>query len=428
MIVQISPIKKLKGSIVLPASKSYSIRAFIIAACGGASTIIAPSDCDDAVVACQTTKALGCRVKKMAGNIWSVKAPLQRKISKNIFVRESGTTLRFILPLAALFSDQVTITGEKTLVGRPNVFLNQTLRKMGIKIKGAGMKESVPIKITGGKLKGGNIAIDGSMSSQFISALLITCPLLKENTLLRLTGHKIVSRDYVTMTLSILEKAKVQVKQKSDREFWIKGDQEYKGLRSFTVPSDYGLAAFLLGAAAIIDSDVLFKGYLNDKLIQADGHILSFLQKMGVKFHKTASSIRIKGPFRLKGGDFSLKDCPDLVPIMSVLALFAKGKTRLLDIKHARIKESDRISDLRKELLKIGADVRETPDSLTIIPQDHYKEGMMMDPHRDHRLAMAFAVIGLRQKVAVHNFECTHKSYPAFLRDLRALGADVKTL
>ena len=205
----------------------------------------------------------------------------------------------------------------------------------------------------------------------------------------------------------------------------IKGGQKFKGLKNFIVPSDYGLAAYLMAAASIVDSDIRLKGHFNDKLIQADGAILSFLKKMGVRFVQSVSSIKIKGPFQLKGGQFSLKDCPDLVPIMAVLALFAHGTTKLSDIKHARSKESDRISDLRKELLKVGARIFEDEDSLTIISQNSYQSNVILDPHNDHRLAMAFAVLGLRLGVKIKDIECTAKSYPKFVHDFKMMGANL---
>ena len=158
-------------------------------------------------------------------------------------------------------------------------------------------------------------------------------------------------------------------------------------------------------------------------MVQSDRHILEFLRCMGVNFEKTDRLIKIKGPFDLKGGVFSLKNCPDLVPIMSILALFAKGKTKLVDIRHARAKESDRISDLRKELLKVGAHVSETKDALTIDPRTTYKNGRLLDSHHDHRLAMAFTVLGTKIGCRVKGIESSHKSYPAFVQDMKTLGA-----
>ena len=168
-------------------------------------------------------------------------------------------------------------------------------------------------------------------------------------------------------------------------------------------------------------SRVVLKGFLSDDFLQADGQILDLLKRMGARFRKTKKAIFINGPQRLKGGNFSLKDCPDLVPIMAVAALFAKGKTRLYDIGHVRAKESDRISDLASELLKAGADIREKKDELIIYPQDRYRQNISFDPHHDHRLAMAFAVLGLKIGAKIKDIECTGKSYPKFVRDFKKI-------
>jgi 3-phosphoshikimate 1-carboxyvinyltransferase len=297
-------------------------------------------------------------------------------------------------------------------------------------IRGTGEKEGIPVVYNGGTISCPVITIDGSISSQFISALLIACPQLDHDTTIEIIGRELVSLDYLTMTRQILSLTGVTVRAKGPRSYRIDGRQKFKGLKKFEVPSDYGLAAFLMAAASVTKSDVTLTGAFHDNLVQADGRILGFLKKMDVKFTQKSGAIRIKGPFKLKGGTFSLKDCPDLVPIMATLALFAETPVRLMDIGHARAKESDRISDLRQELLKVGADISETSDELLIRPQpiESYQTNVTLDPHHDHRLAMAFSVLGLRHGVTVKNFECTHKSYPSFLRDIKALGARTKTL
>jgi 3-phosphoshikimate 1-carboxyvinyltransferase len=406
VILNVRPVKRLQGRIHLPASKSYSIRAFIIAACGGTSRIKHASDCEDAVVASKIAKLL--------------RAPGR---SKMFFVGESGTTLRFLLPLLALRTQKAKVQGKGTLAGRPNAHLCETLRRQGMDIRGSGKNESVPIIFNGGMLCGGRVSVDGSLSSQFISALLIALPSLEQDSRLVLTGKELVSQDYIQMTMEILARAGIVIKRISPREYKIKGGQKFKGLKDFYVPSDYGLAAFAMAAAALLPSDVLLQGNLDEDLLQSDGHIFDFLRGMGVDFTKTGRSIKIKGPFDLKGGVFSLKNCPDLVPVMAVLALFAKGKTKLAGIHHARAKESDRISDLRKELLKVGARVSESRDALTIEPRASYKIGQVLDSHHDHRLAMAFTVLGARIGCRVKGIESSHKSYPAFVNDMKALGA-----
>jgi 3-phosphoshikimate 1-carboxyvinyltransferase len=422
MILNCAPVKRLQGRIHLPASKSYSIRAFMIAARGGVSQIKHVSDCQDAVIALKTAQALGASVS-CKGDVHTVKTSSSTIKSKIFSVGESGTTLRFLLPLLALHTRQAKVNGKGTLVGRPNAQLCAALRRQGMDIRGAGEKESVPIVFNGGELKGGRVLVDGSLSSQFISALLIALPTLNINSRLILTGKDLVSLDYIQMTTEILTQAGITVKRLSQREYLIKGGQVFKGLKNFYVPSDYGLAAFPMAAAALLPSQVILQGNLDEGLIQSDGHILEFLVAMGVSFEKTSRTIKMKGPFALKGGVFSLKNCPDLVPIMSVLALFARGKTKLVGIQHARAKESDRISDLRKELLKVGANVTETSDALTIYPRATYKNGQELNSHHDHRLAMAFTVLGLKIGCRVKGIESSHKSYPNFVNDIKSLIA-----
>ena len=381
----VKPARKLQGKILLPASKSYSIRAFIVAACGGRSIITNPSDCDDVKVAMQVTRALGAGVFPRSANSWEIIPPERRKVIRKINVNESGTVLRFILPLVSLQRESCVIQGKGTLRGRPNLYLTKVLRDKGVVIRGSGPKESIPIKVSSGGLKGGKIEVDGSLSSQFISALLITAPLLQEDTSLKISGKTVVSYEYILMTVSILKKAGIEIKSKGRRVYRVPGNQRFKGLKNFEIPSDFGLAAFMIAGALLVESDVKLAGSLREDLIQADANIIPLLKKMGAQFQKTAKYIRVKGPSALRGGSFSLKDCPDLVPIMAVVAVFAKGKTRLYNIAHARVKESDRVSDLRKELLKIGADVKEKPNELIIRPQKSYKENCVLDPHHDHR-------------------------------------------
>ncbi len=423
MILKVKKAEHLEGEFFLPASKSYSIRAFIIAAAGGTSTIIRPSNCDDALVALNVARRLGASVKHLSKDTYLLKAKSSRLEISRIDVGESGTVLRFLLPLICLENENAVISGQGTLLGRPNFHLTKSLRNLGINIKGQGPDESIPIIKKKGRLEGGTIMIDGTLSSQFISAFLIAAPQLEKDTQLQVTGKDIVSQTYITMTLQILKKTGITVEEKSPRFFYIKGSQRFKGLRNFYVPSDYGLAAFFLAAGSLVSSKLILKGNFKTDLVQADGAILDFLKKMDVKFTKKNDAIILNGPFALKGGKCSLKDCPDLVPIMAVMALFAKGPTRLFDIAHAKAKESDRINDLANELRKVGANISAKSSELIIHPQDNYRTGCVLDPHHDHRLAMAFAVLGLKLNVTVKDIECTHKSYPDFVKDLKKIGA-----
>ncbi len=428
MILKVQPAASLNGKVRLAASKSYSIRAFFIAACGGKSVIFYPSDCDDAKVALAVAKTLGAQVHSFRGEKFSISANPKLLKSTRINVRESGTVLRFLLPLLSLRSKNAVVFGEGTLIGRPNLHLLTALRSAGVHISGAGSGESVPISFKGGSLRAGKINIDGSLSSQFISSLLITTPQLKADSKIFLSGKKLVSSDYIAMTILILKEAGIKIGKISDRQYDIKGSQKFLGLKDFYVPSDYGLAAFLMAAATLVSSDIVLQGSFNDRFIQADGRILGFLKKMGVVLTRSKDAIAIKGPFVLKGGTFCLQHCPDLVPIMAVLGLFATGGVRLTKIAHARAKESDRISDLRQELLKVGARVEEREDELRVFPLTRRKANVVLDPHHDHRLAMAFAVLGLKIGVTVRDIQCVQKSYPQFVADMKKLHAPVEVL
>jgi len=427
MNVQVFPIKQLHGSLHLPASKSYSVRAFMIAACGGRSCIINSSSCYDALAAVSVARQLGAVIVR-DGKCWKVTAGAGRQRLKYINVKESGTVLRMLLPLVALRNMSAVVGGEGTLKGRPNLHLIRTLQSLGIDVKGEGPGHGIPISFRGGLFRGGRLMIDGSLSSQFVSALLMACPQIREDSFLKVSGKTLVSLDYITMTLQVLEKAGIVIEQRNARTYVIKGGQKYRGLKSFHVPSDYGLAAFLLVAAALLKSDVVLRGALNDEYVQADGAILPILRKMGVMFQKTSRSFRLKGPFVLKGGIFSLRNCPDLLPVLSIAALFAEEACKFIHIEHVRAKESDRITDLRKELLKTGARVQEGRDFLVVHPlkERECKQNVVLDAHHDHRLAMAFCVLGLRIGVKVKDVECVAKSYPDFLKDLACLGAILK--
>ncbi len=410
MILDVKPVRALQGVLDIPASKSYTIRAFFIAACGGSSRIIGPSDGDDALIAASVGKAL-------------------KRGARIFHVGESGTTLRFLLPLLSFHIPRAVVKGKGTLIGRPNHHLCQTLRRQGMDIRGQGPQESVPIVYKGGLLEGGIIRINGTLSSQFISALMIALPRLGADSRIVVTGKQMVSGGYITMTRRILARAGIKVGAGFPRPhmdgphtFFIPGNQKFKGLRNFRVPSDYGLAAFPLAAALLVPSKVVLKGNLEGDWPQSDGQIISLLKKMGGRFTDTARSIIVKGPSSLKGGVFNLKDCPDLVPVMAILGMFARGRTKLTGIGHARLKESDRLSDLRRELLKVGAKVSETRDVLVIDPRPSYKTGQILDPHHDHRLAMAFTVLGLRIGCKVKDIQSCAKSYPAFVKDIRKLG------
>ena len=426
MNLSVSPVSRLIGKIIPPPSKSYSIRAFIIASLGGNSTIVNPSLSDDVKVAINCCKSFGTKIKKIKNSIWKVQGIKGKiKFPKILNTKESGTTLRFLLSLAALSPQKLTIRAEGTLRSRPNKPLISVLRKMGVDIRGSGANATVPIFIDRGRIKAGKIIIDGTLSSQFISSLLITTPLLAGNSSIKVSGDYLVSSPYIDMTLSILKLAGIKIEKQNARTYTVKGQQRFKGLKVFRVPADYGLSGFLMAAACLTNSNIILE-IEKDNLVQADKKIIDLLKRMGVKLDISGHAIKIKGPQRIKGGDFNCCDCPDLVPVLGILALFGDKRSRIYGIGHLHAKESDRISDFRAELIKLGAKVQESQEELIIYPVRLLKRGCLINPHNDHRLAMAFAVLGLKTPITIKNIECVSKSYPGFLQDLRKLGANLK--
>jgi len=343
-------------------------------------------------------------------------------------VGESGTTLRFLLSLAALTDHKTVIKGRGTLNSRPNKPLIDVLRGQGAKIKGTGTKDATPIVVGKGAIRAGRIEIDGSLSSQFISSLLILSPKLSQKTKLKVTGPFLVSRPYIDMTLLVLKKAGIKIKKLTQRSYAINGRQQYRGLGSFKIPADYGLSAFFMAAAALTNSDILIQGLRENGMVQADKKILKLFKKMGVKFSISKTSLKIKGPCELRGSNLFCRDCPDLVPILGVVALFSKGRTKIYGIEHVRAKESNRISDLKTELCKVCARIKELKDGLIIFPLSYNKAktGKILDPHQDHRLAMAFCILGLKVGLTVKDIECVRKSYPNFLAGLAKIKAKFK--
>ncbi|MFZ5800686.1 MAG: 3-phosphoshikimate 1-carboxyvinyltransferase [Candidatus Omnitrophota bacterium] len=422
MILKVRPASSLRGTINLPASKSYSIRSFIIAALGGASKIFNVSDCEDVKVAIRACRKLGAHFSRLGRDSWEIKGiEGDFRFAPSINVGESGTTLRFLISLLTLTKNKIRVLGVGTLLKRPNHHLVKVLNQHGAKIKGSGKEFRLPLEFWPSQLCGGRMEINGSLSSQFISSLLITCPRLKEDSRIKIIGEQMVSQPYIEMTLAVLKEAGIKIEKAGEREFKVKGRQQFHGLKKFVVPDDYGLAAFFMVAGSILKGKITLRKSRRKDLPQADKAIIGFLKRTGAKIKLAPDKLVIEGPAQLSGGNFCLRNCPDLTPVMAVAALFAKGRTTLWGIAHARKKESDRISDLRAELLKIGADIRENRDALLITPVKELRRGLRLNPHKDHRLAMAFCVLGLKLGCVVEDIECIAKSYPTFLRDLRRL-------
>jgi len=423
-ILTVNPTARLEGAILAPPSKSYTHRAVIIAGMGGRATVINPLTCDDTTNTVAMMRKLGASIREVNGN-FDVRGCKGRPVPKGARVEagESGTLLRFILPVLALGRGRIEIVGRGSLLNRPNRQVVDVLRSWGVEVSGRGENHCLPINMLAtGSLKGGRAVIEGSVTSQVVSALLIAAPYADEDTVLEIP-RRLVSRPYVAITLDVLAMSGIRVERRGYRYFKIRSGQKPRPGTKYVVHGDYSSAAFPMVAAALMSSDVVIRDLAGD--CQGDRRIVSILRRMGAKIETRGDSVRIKGPFVLKGTDIDCSDTPDLVPVLTVLGCFAEGRTRISNVAHLAHKESNRLIAPAEELRKLGADVR-TEGSGIVVRKSKLSAGSASG-RNDHRIAMSLAVAGLAAGIRVNiaGPECIAKSYPGFVADMKTLGANL---
>ncbi|PVX26352.1 MAG: 3-phosphoshikimate 1-carboxyvinyltransferase [Candidatus Bathyarchaeum sp.] len=422
MEVIVRNTKHLAGMVSAPPSKAYTHRMVIAASLSsGTSRILNPLVSDDTQATLEAVKALGATTE-LNKNCWTIQGTEQLKTpSQPIDCRESGSTLRFMIPVAALAAGPSTFLFGASFERRPVAPLIESLRELGV--ESAIQDDGSSVFVGGGGIRGGKTSIRGDVSSQFISGLLFACPKAKEDTEIVVTT-KLESKGYVEMTLEVLSKHGIKAIVNPDLSgLRIPANQNYSPC-DHTVPGDFSSAAFLLAAAAVTSSTVTVNG-LDYRTVQGDKAIVDILEEMGASFNVGDNSVEVTGK-QLLGVDIDAADIPDLVPVCAVLTCYAEGRSEIYNAKRLRYKESDRLDSVSTELRKMGADITVNEDGLTINGGCPL-HGTIVDPHNDHRIAMACAVaaLGARGETKVQNVECVNKSYPQFFNDLRALGANV---
>ncbi|GCC10418.1 3-phosphoshikimate 1-carboxyvinyltransferase [archaeon] len=422
----------LNGTIDASPSKSYTHRAVIIGSMNGQSKIVNFLESDDTRRTIEAWRQLGAKIERDSRtlNIHGFNGKPVFK-SSEIDVGESGTLLRFILSIIPLGQGKIVIDGGPTLRTRPNKMIVNPLKKLNVFIETATPDGEIPITVNStGRIEGGEIEVDGYMSSQVISSLLISLPLAEKDTIIHVKdSDKLVSRPYINVTLDVLDKAGIKDGKdiKYDKDFGtfeIKGNREYKPLGNYTVHGDYSSSAFIMAAACLTSSDVTITDLVDDK--QGDMEIISILRRMGAEVKKNKSDVHVNGPFKLSGVEVDCRDTPDLVPVIAALGVFAKGETRIYNIKHLRYKESNRIDSIQTEFRKLGISIKTTENEITV-KKSTPKKGLILDPHRDHRIAMALSLIGLKSgNLGIRDPACIEKSYPDFINHLQRLGAHIE--
>jgi 3-phosphoshikimate 1-carboxyvinyltransferase len=385
----------------------------------GTTRIKNPLECDDTEATSNSISALGAKVAKTPEE-WVVESPgTPSPPFHDINCGESGVTMRFTIPIASLTGSTATLTGKGSLLRRPIEPLTDAMNQLGVRLTtGRGF-----VKITGGPPEGGTVNIRGDVSSQFISGLLLSAPLMKNGLRLNVTT-KLESRSYVSLTIQTMSQHRVTVNADKDMTLLeVTPGQSYLPTLH-NVPGDYSSAAFLMAAALVTNSKLLISNLQPDSS-EPDSSIVDFLRRMGATPSYQSDGLRIQ-PGELTGQDFDLTDCPDLGPIMAVLGCYATGKTTIRGAGRLRFKESDRLASISTELNALGADIKETETGLEMTGPSTLRGGTVRS-HGDHRIAMALAVAALRAdgNVTIQDAECVAKSYPRFFEDFASLGVEL---
>jgi len=411
---------ELNGIIKTPPSKSLSHRAIICASLcrdGNESIIDNVILSEDIKATIDGMKELGADIKIVENGNETYSIHVRRKkITTNkatINCRESGSTLRFLIPIGLILSEECTFTGSGKLVERPLDIYYKIFEEQKIKYKTN--NGILPLSLSG-TLKGGNYEVSGNISSQFISGLLFALPLTNEDSTIKITDT-MESKGYVDLTLEILDKFNINIENKNYEEFKIKGNSEYKST-NYTVEGDLSQAAFFL-VAKEIGNNINCTG-ININTMQGDKEILNIIKKY--------SSIEMDNKEEII---IDASQIPDLVPILTVLASLKNGKTtRIVKAERLRIKESDRLKAISSEMNKIGADITELPDGLLIKGLSNLKGDARVDSWNDHRIAMSLAIAATKceKEIILDNYTAVNKSYPLFWNDYKSIGGVINEL
>lgn len=413
----------VSGRVRAPPSKSYTHRAFILAALsGGPCRIHRPLVAEDTEATLAGLVALGAEITR-GTDVITIASKGLRPPSKEIDARNSGTTIRLLSGVAALLDGATVLTGDESLRKRPMGPLLDALNGLGARARSLADDGCPPVEIAG-PMRGGDIAIPGSVSSQFISSLLTACPLASGPTVLRILPP-IRSEPYIELTIDLVREFGAGVLPSADR-YDIPGRQEYRPT-DLEVPGDFSSASFPLVAAALTDGDVTVEG-LDFAAIHGDRRILDVLRAFGAAVETRGNAVRVcGGPLAAQTVDVG--DTPDLFPVLAVLATQAHGESRFVNGGHLRLKESDRIATTVAFLKAMGADVEATEDGCVVRGPSRLREASV-ESYGDHRILMAAAVASLVADGPGDISEpwCFRVSYPAFLDDFRALGAEMEVV
>ena len=405
----------IKGTLKAPASKSMTQRAIAAALLAdGQSIIHNPSYCDDSLAAMSIAVGLGARVEPQVNELKINGSAVLKEPKLNC--GESGLAIRMFSPIAALYPAEIKMVGANSLKKRPMFMIEEALNQLGVKCTSSG--GFLPLTIEG-PIVGGHCEIDGSVSSQLLTGLLMALPLAAGNSEIRVNNLK--SKPYIDMTIQILKSFGISVENRDYSLFRIQGNQKYIP-QSYTVEGDWSGGAFLLVAGAI-NGQLCVEGLRSDSM-QSDKLIVNALENAGAHIISGENQIEITRS-ELKAFEFDATESPDLFPPLVALASYCEGISTIKGVSRLIYKESDRAKALQEEFGKMGIKIEIHNDLMFVIGGK--PQGARVESHDDHRIAMAIAVssLGATGKVSIRDSQCVAKSYPGFFDDLRHVGAVV---
>jgi 3-phosphoshikimate 1-carboxyvinyltransferase len=421
MSIEIQPQKIGPAIVQVPGSKSYTHRTLIAAAlAAGRSEVLRPLLSDDCLLTMQALRQMGVEIgepgeKVMVTGCGGALTATDRPIE----LGNSGTSMRLLTAIAALGRGDYTLTGTARMQTRPIRELGDALAELGVPVAYGRSPGCPPITVSGGRIAHRKVHIDCRVSSQYLSGLLLTAPCTERGMQIEVVGGP-VSRPYIDMTVEILERFGIAVTRRGYAHFEVAGGQQYR-CGSYEVAPDASQAGYFWAAAAVSGATITVQGVHPDA-IQGDVRLAQVLGRMGCRVIATPAGIKVTGR-GLKAVDVDMGDMPDMVPTLAVVAAFARGTTVMTNVAHLRAKECDRLAAVETELAKMGIDAHSSTDALRVT--GGVPHGAEIETYDDHRIAMCFAVAGLRVAgMRIKNPGCVAKSFPNFWEVFGGLGRD----
>lgn len=413
-MIEIQPVANVNAAIEVPGSKSLTQRALIAAALAkGESRLIGPLESEDTAYSAQALQQMGVSIKKDTDWIIRGNNGLIASSNEPVYLGNNGTATRFLTSVAALGTTPFTIDGDSRMQKRPIGPLMKALQGWGVDIRSINGTDCPPLLINGCGLTGGTTILPEGKSSQYLSSLLLVAPYAQTPAILKVEGQ-ILSRPYIAMTLSVMADFGIYVEYSRDFTSFTVPPGCYQG-REYRIEGDASNASYFWAAAAITGGRVTVTNVPVPSL-QGDAMLVPLLGRMGCHVEKTGNGITLQGVERLEGINVDMGNMPDVVPTLAVVAAFAHGRTVIENIAHLRIKECDRLSAVVTELSKFGVKVEEQASAMIIHGDGGASlKGAEIDTYDDHRMAMCFAVAGLRiPGVKIRGEQCVRKSFPDF--------------